>query len=177
MQKENLKNSENSTTKDNGPRGKSGEMITGIDAICEAIGGKSISTGMTFITRYNLPATKTQENTWEMNQADFEAWARRHGWTEKMPESELQIQVTRLHLEQAGPGQILTGDINKIGKLLFTDASRLMSYAKYEDSPLKKMGGNQWRVDRNDWELFRIRHRVGPYALTGKGAERRLTWE
>jgi hypothetical protein len=160
-----------------GTRGKSGIKITGIDAICQALGGKSISTGMAFITRYNLPAKNNGVNVWEMSVADFEEWAEKHHWNPKMPESELRIQVTRLHLEQAGPGQILTGDITQISKLLFTDTSRLMSYAKYEDSPLKKMGGNQWQVDRNQWELFRIRHRVGPYALTGRGAERRLTWE
>lgn len=152
----------------------SGEIVKGIEAIGDLLGGRSIATAMQYIKFYGLPAER-KAAVWQIDIEKFKSWADSLGWSRQMSETELKIQVRKKDLEQAGPGTIIEGTFQHLAKRLYTDTSTLNSYMKQIDCPIQKNDDNTYRVDLHAWELFQIKYRVGEYRLTGN-QKGRISW-
>jgi hypothetical protein len=122
---------------------------------------------MKMVTRFELPAKKGAGKTWTLDLGDFRKWADEWGFDAKTTDSELETMAIRRRLAQAEP-KVITGDLNKVAKRLNVATSTLLDYRKLEGCPVEKGEGNQWRIDLNAWELWRIKNKIGPYAEHGK---------
>jgi hypothetical protein len=130
---------------------------------------------MTLIQRYGLPAVRADGSAWELELAALAAWKREMDYGPTTAESDLALKMFERRLIEAGPGRIVSGDINQLSKRLFTDAPTLLSWTRRDGCPLKKCEGNQWEVDLNAWELWRLQNHLGPYTQTGRGS-RAVIW-
>jgi hypothetical protein len=161
----------------NSKKGACGEIIRGIEKIGDLLGGKSISTVQTYVRMYGLPAERDKNSVWFVDLDKFKSWAAAIGWTKQMHESDLRIQVRKKALQEAGPGKIVEArNLDALAKRLFSDVGRLQSYLRWENCPIQKNDDGSFKVDLNQWELFQIEHRVGPYLLTGKRSKGRIAW-
>jgi hypothetical protein len=150
------------------------ELLNGIDAISAHL-NRSISTIIKWVQRYDFPARKAAGKTWTLDLADFRQWSNSWGYTAQTMDSDLERLALRKHLEQAKP-KVITGDLNQLAKRLYTSVVTLMDYRKIDGCPLVKGESNQWRVDLNSWELWRLNNKLGPYAETGKHKGRVPIW-